>query len=589
MKSENIFKTRVPSLVFVITNTKKTYSEGEISMKRSKRFLGLAVGAMMLLSSGAFAACNVVNDAKDSNKDVDSVQQGDYDKTDAVELIIDGGGQNAAYNTTESLIYDKYTNPYPYNTLEKLAEEWNRAHTEETGFYFTVAKSSIDNNRETMLPMLQKGTAPDLIYYLPTTITEDQNKGYFYDLTDALKQPNVYSAAGEAGSEKWSDIWSSEEFSSEVAPNGQRFTVALEWNPIGFLYNKTLLKAAGVTEEPETFKEFMEAQDAINAYAKTVNRADPTDDSDYICPYFYIYPWYNSYLESTLRASDLDVLDVINPNGMVDAEEFARGYMLKDENGERLYSPDDETAVELYRLVREKSKYFPANYTSYYAEQQFAAGNLVMLEVTGGNIRELIDQVDGDFEVGVFPYPYVETQPENAEESSYYTTVETEGKYVRRGMSGYCTGYAITKSAFDSSCDYYKGDGAKEACIDMLMWLSCYKNNDRMINDLGFAIPLSGSTTYEYFEKLSSVYETDRASEDTIAWSAVTAGANVNKSYYDACYLFNQTAISAADLDEVKEKLTSVLMNSFKNTISNLYNMNKWDQTKWPPAGTTNS
>lgn len=73
-------------------------------MKHLKKFLGLAVGAIMLLSSGAFAACNVVDDAKDSNKDVDSVQQGDYDKTDAVELIIDGGGQNAAYNTTESLL-----------------------------------------------------------------------------------------------------------------------------------------------------------------------------------------------------------------------------------------------------------------------------------------------------------------------------------------------------------------------------------------------------------------------------------------------------------------------------------------------------
>lgn len=555
-------------------------------MKQTNRMCGFAMAAVMLFSCGVFSACNIAGGGGGGS--LDGVQQGDYDKSKATELVIDGGGQNASYNTTNSLIYDKYTNPYPYNTLERLAEEWNRAHTNDTGYYFTVAQSSIDNNRETMLPMLQMGTAPDLIYYLPTTITEDQNKGYFYDLSEAVERPNVYSKEGESGSVKWRDIWSQEEFDSEVAPNGQRFTVTLEQNPIGFLYNKTIMNAAGVTKEPETFKEFMEAQDAIYAYAQTVNRANPSDDAKYICPYYYIYPWYNSYLESTLRATELDILDVINPNGVVDAEEFARGYMLQDENGNRLYSPDDETAVELYRLVREKAKYFPTNYSSYYSEQQFVAGNLVMLEVTGGNIRELIDEVDGSFEVGVFSYPYLETQPENEEPNPYYTTVETDGRFVRRGMSGYCTGYAITKSAFDATCSYYKGEGALSACIDMLMYLSCFENNDRMVNDLGFAIPLSGTTTYEYFTKLAQAYRTDSASSKTVAWSAVTAGANINKSYYDACYLFNQTALNASSLDEVREKLSSVLLTSFKNTVSNLYNSNHWDISTWPPVGTSN-
>ncbi len=555
-------------------------------MKQMKRLCGLMMAAVMLASCGVLSACNIAGGGGGGT--IGGVEQGDYDKTKAVELVIDGGGQNAAYNTTNSLEYDKYTNPYPYNTLERLAEEWNRAHTNDTGFYFSIAKSSINNDRETMLPMLQMGTAPDIIYYLPTTITEDMNKGYFYDLTEAVERPNVYSEEGEAGSVKWRDIWSQEEFESEVAPNGQRFTVTLEQNPIGFLYNKTLMNAAGVTKEPQTFKEFMEAQDAINAYAKTVDRANPSEDAKYICPYFYIYPWYNSYLESSLRVSDLAILDVINPNGVVDAEEFARGYMLQDESGNRLYSPDDKTALELYRLIREKAKYFPTNNNSYYAEQQFVAGNLVMLEVTGGNIRELIDQVDGSFEVGVFSYPYLETQPKNESTNPYYTTVETDGRYVRRGMSGYCTGYAITKSSFDSSCSYYKGDGALEACIDMLMYLSCFKNNDRLVNDLGFAIPLSGTTTYEHFTKLAAAYRADAASKKTIAWSAATAGANINKSYYDACYLFQQTALSAENLDVVQEKLTSVLLTSFKNTISNLYNSNHWDIKGWPPVGTVN-
>lgn len=43
-----------------------------------------------------------------------------------VEITVDGGGQNAHFNSTKSMIYDKYANPYPYNTLEKIAEEWNK-------------------------------------------------------------------------------------------------------------------------------------------------------------------------------------------------------------------------------------------------------------------------------------------------------------------------------------------------------------------------------------------------------------------------------------------------------------------------------
>ena len=33
------------------------------------------------------------------------------------EIVVDGGGANAVFNSTKSMMYDKYANPYPYNTL----------------------------------------------------------------------------------------------------------------------------------------------------------------------------------------------------------------------------------------------------------------------------------------------------------------------------------------------------------------------------------------------------------------------------------------------------------------------------------------
>ena len=72
-----------------------------------------------------------------------------------IVIIVDGGGQNASFNSTVSMIYDKYANPYPYKTLQTLADEWNSSHS---GYEIKIASSSINNDRETMVPALNQGT-----------------------------------------------------------------------------------------------------------------------------------------------------------------------------------------------------------------------------------------------------------------------------------------------------------------------------------------------------------------------------------------------------------------------------------------------
>lgn len=508
------------------------------------------------------------------------------DYSDLVKLTIDAGGQNAQYNTTSSMEYDKYLNPYPYNTLEKLVSEWNKQNAREYGYYFVVADNSINMDRETMAPMLSNGSAPEILYYLGTTIAEDQNKGWFYSLNSVMETPNKYSKPGEAGSVKWKDIYDSTSYATTFAPNGEKYTVEMEQNPIGIIYNKTLFEAAGITETPVTYKDFMEAQDKLNAYAISVGRGDAANDSTYICPYFHMYPWYDSYLESTLWASELEFMDVITVDGRVDAEEYARAYMQKDPiTGERRFSPEDGKYVELFRLIKQMTKYYPTNYSSYYAEQQFLVGNLAMLEVVGGSIRELVDTVDGDFEIGVMPYPVLTQQPENEESNPYYTTFNVD-RYVRRGFSGYSTGWAITNSAMNK--DTAAGNTkCIDACVDILMYLSCFENNDKMVNDLGFAVPLSGNTTNAYFKSLADTYAADVKNENTVAWSCATAGGTMNKDYYDAFYLFRQDAISL-DMTAIEGRL-SVLKNSFINAVNTLYNTNKWDNKSWPAYGTSSA
>ena len=181
---------------------------------------------------------------------------------------------------------------------------------------------------------------------------------------------------------------------------------------------------------------------------------------------------------------------------------------------------------------------------------------------------------DGKFEIGVFSYPILEQQPEGEPENEYYTKYNVD-RYVRRGLSGYSTGWGVTKTAMN------KGDAVVEKCVDFLQFVTCYENNDRLINDKGFSIPLSGNTNYDYFRTLSSQYTADSANKKTLAWSAVTPGGCVNKSYYDAVYLMRIEIIKEKDSSKLQEKLSG-LTTSLQQALNTLYKQNSWDRNSWP-------
>ncbi len=89
---------------------------------------------------------------------------------------------------------------------------------------------------------------------------------------------------------------------------------------------------------------------------------------DYICPYFPYYPWYDgSVLESSLYGEYLQYYDVLNVDGVIDAQETARAYMTKDSKGTRLYAPNDARAKEKARLVKVMTKYYPSNFEGWTA------------------------------------------------------------------------------------------------------------------------------------------------------------------------------------------------------------------------------
>ena len=473
-------------------------------------------------------------------------------------IKVDGGSSSSyfTYNTTRSQDYDAELNPYPYKTLEDLANEWNAMPGHEN-YKVEINATSYGGGRETFLSLLNGRTGPDIIYYPTTTIAEDMNAGFFADLTEYLNQPNPYSEEGEPGSVKWSDVYADQEaFNRVVAPNGKYLYVPLEQLPICLIYNKTYVSDQ---EAPEYFDEFMELQDQLYEEYHA-------SDEDFM-PYHECYPWYDIAIETAVYSSKVDSLDVIIENGVVNAEEIARAYM----NEPQQYSPEDDYSKEVMRLVTQLTKYFPKDFDNMDRFTKFYNGEIAMLCVTGGELRKIIDNVK--FAIGLIGLPKVRGSESGT--GDYFSKYEVIGN-SRRGLSGYSTCWAVTNSAMD------KGQEAVDMCADFLMYITAYEQNDRMINGIGYAIPLSGNTEDEKYKDLMELYEQDKADPTSFAWEAMCAKSTLTKGYYNSYRTFrtSKLAKNGGVWDENID--LSSLVSSFEGAINQLYTYNKWDKTKWP-------
>lgn len=104
-----------------------------------------------------------------------------------------------------------------------------------------INRNSINGNRDSILSYVSTGSGPDILYQTGTTIAEDMDKNYFVDVTDYLSEPNPYVK----GNEKWSDLYDAQELEASRAPNGNFYSIGIDRNVAGIMYNKDIFERAG--------------------------------------------------------------------------------------------------------------------------------------------------------------------------------------------------------------------------------------------------------------------------------------------------------------------------------------------------------
>ncbi|OQY31836.1 MAG: hypothetical protein B6241_12990 [Spirochaetaceae bacterium 4572_59] len=447
------------------------------------------------------------------------------------KIIIDGGGGIVQFNSTKSMEKTD-ANPYPYNELETLCTEWEAIHPE---YEVEILDQSYGGGSDKIIPLLAGRKAPDLLFTLTINAADLGGKGWFLPLDEYYDKPNPYIE----GNKKWKDIFVPSWFDAMSFPDGHIYSVPLDHIPIGIIYNKDIFEKAGISSLPESFGELMETQKKIS-------------DAGFI-PYFPLYVWYDIFLEGSLFADLLPQIDVLRPDGWSDAEEIVRAYK------KGIWEVDGVRNREYFRMLKEKTKYYPEGWQSFDAFGNFLQGKVAMMEGVGIHLRMTRDDQQREFNFGYMPYPLV-----TKEDSPF------GGKGIVRGSAGYSSTWFLTNSA--------KEKGTVDGAIDLMMFLTEPSNNARLVNTLEAMMPASlDAEVSPLFEPL-----VDKAVEDMnndfCDWHVFNSWGYLGSEYYEFfLQLVQKYELSQITIDEALAQLAE----QTEYTVEEMIQKNNWDTSAW--------
>ena len=494
------------------------------------------------------------------------------------ELIVDGGGIAANYNSSISMTPSE-ANPNPYNYLEVLADEWS-ANNEN--YYITINRNSMNGNRDSILGYLSAETGPDIIFQTGTTIAEDMEMGYFVDMTDYLDEPNPYVE----GNEKWSDLYDPQELEASRAPNGSFYSVGIDRNVVGIMYNEDMLKTAGVSTPINTYGELLDAIDKLKDTFGSEKDENNKPNENYIegfTAYTQVDNWYDIVIESALYGGEIDKWDVVRENGIIDSEELCRAsqlneYKIKDGNN---IEPRFETYMN---MIYELNRTYLAGSVGNTAVTNFMQGRVAMVSCLGKSMVQAVNQ--SDINVGAMGYPIV-TQAD-VDEYGGVKGVTISDKGVRRGISGIGTGWWITNSAMK------KGDDAVAACVDFLQFVTAPEQNVPMVNKLGYAIPLDTEAAVavkgedalpELFQELITTFNQD-VEDGYYEFHVFNSWGVMGFDYWSRFVTQSRALYDGGDLNSVVDALNTQFLSSRDTLVRTNSNSGAWNVDGWASLGT---
>jgi len=458
-------------------------------------------------------------------------------------IYLDGGGDIHNFNTTTA-------GDYQCHELESLCDEWTKMHP---GYKAIVNKYSNNGSRDALITQLSSHTSAHIIYQNGSVVNSDLNFDYYVKLTDYLNKENPYFLDDKGVSRKWKEVYNENELASTQASNGEYFYVNLEKQPVCLLYNKNILRNAGIND-PENIKTFAQLMNIFEAI-KTYRNSGHGD----IDVYNSQYQWYSIAMESSMYSNLIDSGDVIGaPNHKISTEELCRLYY----RGEYKFDEKFKQYISLIKKINSYKSPSEDPNTAWYS------GRLAFMEATGLQLSQ-VSKNKSFTDWGIIPYPSITT--ESASEA---------GKPCIRGIAGTATSYWVTKRAED--------DKTADACVDLLMYLTAPEQNNRLINELGVGIPLNPTDKKDlptYLQPLVAAYEEDLsqyASGNMVGFDAFNSWGVMstlyNNQFLITCKNLGNISSAGISVDDATNSLKVNFHTEYETMVrNNRYNPEDWD------------
>ena len=335
------------------------------------------------------------------------------------------------------------TNENEVKAYDTVVENYNR----ENGKGYTVTLSYIESTDDAqyntwLSSQLMGGVAPDIVESWYSPAVENYRKGLVRDLSDILEEPNPYEGSGNPWKDNFTDglLNQSMDNQSNAIPSIPLSTVAVK-----VFYNKDVFEQAGITEEPETFADFMEVcgtlakNDIVPFIVPNKSAADN------------VFNWLHRMFMDQMIDGIVYDMD-ISGNAQIEMNEICAAY------DKGMIDLTQEPWNEPLNIIKDFSQYWYPGYNGIdtsSAQDLFLRQEGAMLMSLGGSLKNFLENPDLEFEIGYFTFPYLtkETSPLACE-----------------------VAYEMGGAPQDSQCIPNSTEGDKlEAAIDFLQYLSSPK------------------------------------------------------------------------------------------------------------------
>lgn len=386
-----------------------------------------------------------------------------------------------------------------------------------------------ENHRTWLTMQLTGGTAPEVVHSKLSWATDDFNKGLILDISDMMAGKNPYTQT-----DTWEDFYAPAVITQMKAVSSSYYSVCNYMSIVKLFYNKEMFKDAGITQLPETWSEFLDAQKKLKdaGYAPfSFPNSKPADN---------LYNWSERLLTYQVVEDLLPELDV-NGSGTIETNEIVRGIDLD------IINITKSPFADVFPMLKEWSQYWAEGYNAIddtTAKQMFIRQETAMMLGFPSTVEDM-KQMGTTFDYGVFTFPYLtKADNEYACEQSYEMGANV--------TEVYCIPSNV------------EGDQLL-AAKDFLMFLGSPQGM-AMVADLLFLMPTAAEAVTDSLDGWAPEGKTVKLN---------LYGPAVDQTFSDDSVMFGQLYLEGRiDLDEYLDEMQT----SLKDMAQRLKDTNGWSE-----------